>query len=136
MSVFATLWQASMPALDATFGRKVRVIAGGDGPYVWTANPDIPEFEVVGVLDTRPLALRQLGGNKERADQSDRVSAKCTIDFDARAFALPPARLPEEGWRIITVPSQQYPQAEAFEVTWRDPSGEGRVVLHIMPVSQ
>lgn len=134
MSDFAAIWQDTMPSLDSMFGRMVIITKRRQGPYVWEPDPDLPAFIVVGVLDQRPIALRQLGGNAERADQPDRVSSECTIDFDARVFPTS-AHVPDEGWNIVTVPSAQHPVAQAFEVTWREPSGEGRINLHIVPVT-
>ena len=133
MSTFSDLWQISMPALDRTFGRKVRVIKMTAGPYTPKPDPSFPPFDVVGVLDERPLVVRQIGANADRADQPDRASAECSIDFDASVFASA-VHIPDEGWRIETYPDRARPTPQAYEVTWRDPSGEGRIVLHIMPV--
>ncbi len=133
MTTFAALWQASMPALDSTFGRKVRVIKMTKGPYTPGPDPSLLPFDVVGVLDERPLVLRQIGASADRADQPDRAAAECSVDFDARVFATP-GHIPDEGWRIETYPDQIRPVPQAYEVTWREPFSEGRIVLHIAPV--
>jgi hypothetical protein len=132
MTDFAQIWQGAMGALDSTFGRPLEIIPRV-GEYIRDIDPTRPAFVRTGVLDERPLSMRQKGGGADKADQSDRIGNKCTIDFDERVF-LTPGEVPVAGWHISTVPTAASPAPRLYEVAWRDPDGQGRVVLHVIPL--
>lgn len=132
MTDFEQIWQGAMGALDTHFARPL-LITPRIGTYIREADPDRPAFVRVGILDERPLSMRQRGGGSDKADQADRVGNKCSIDFDARAFASP-AEIPEPGWHVSTIPTQPGEVAKVYEVAWRDPDGQGRVELHVVPL--